>query len=214
MTLPRIEPLRPTLTKQVPAGREWVYEVKLDGFRGMLEIDDGKARFTSKTSKPMRRFDDLAASLARALDVRDAILDGEILVMGDSGPDFRALMFNRRKPSYCAFDLLWLNGRDLRALPLWRRKNALRKLVAKTPIGYVDCVDDPLLYARVALLDLEGIVAKRRSDPYRGDTEWRKVKVPGYSQMEGRWELFGYARGGRRTVMSKRSSMRTGWLSR
>lgn len=190
MTLPKIEPLRPTRSTTVPVGRDWVYELKLDGFRALLEIQNGVARFTSKNSNHMRRFDALAATLARSLGVRSAILDGELLVLGDSGPDFRALFFSRRRPSYAAFDLLWLNGRDLRSLPLWRRKNALRKLVAKTPIGYVDSVTDPALYAVVSQRDLEGIVAKRRTDPYRMDTQWVKVKCRGYSQMEGRWELF------------------------
>lgn len=174
----------------VPIGRQWVYELKLDGFRGVLSIHHGAAHFTSKTSKLMRRFDPLALSLARALSVRSAILDGEILVMGKEGPDFRALFFNRRPPAYAAFDLLWLNGRDLRPLPHWRRKNALRKLVSGTPVGYVDHVDDPSIFARVAQRDLEGIVAKRRGDPYRAGTQWLKVKCAGYSQMVGRWELF------------------------
>lgn len=190
MTLPSIAPLRPTRSNVVPLGREWIYELKLDGFRGVLEIDEGKGRFTSKTSKPMRRFDALADSLARALKVRSAILDGELLVMGDHGPDFYALFYNRRAPAYAAFDLLWLNGRDLRPLPLWRRKKALHQLIAQTPIGYVDSVADPNLYTIVTQRNLEGIVAKRRNDPYRLDTEWVKVKYTGYSMMAGRWELF------------------------
>jgi len=174
----------------VPVGRDWIYELKLDGFRGMLRICDGCAQFTSKNSKPLRRFDDLATSLARALRSRSAILDGEIIVMGDRGPDFKALFFGRRPPAFAAFDLLWLNGRDLRPLPLWRRKIALRKLVTNTPIGYVDHVADPMLFAAVSQHDLEGIVAKRRGDPYRIDIQWLKVKCAGYSQMAGRWELF------------------------
>ncbi|HKR64750.1 MAG TPA: ATP-dependent DNA ligase, partial [Thermoanaerobaculia bacterium] len=109
MTLPKIEPLRPTKSAHVPIGREWTYELKLDGFRGVLEIAEGDARFTSKNAKPMRRFQPLALSLAQSLDVRDAILDGEILVMGEDGPDFNALFFARRPPCYAAFDLLWLN---------------------------------------------------------------------------------------------------------
>jgi len=188
--LPTIAPLRPTRSMVVPVGREWIYELKLDGFRGMLEVHDGMARFTSKTSKPMARFQALATALAATLDVRSAIFDGEILVMGKHGPDFYALFFGRGTPCYAAFDLLWLDGRDLRSLPLWRRKQRLRRIVARTQIGYVDHVDDPALYGLVCQRDLEGIVAKRRSDAYRLDTEWLKIKVAGYSQMEGRWELF------------------------
>jgi len=146
MILPGIEPLRPVRAMAVPIGREWVCELKLDGFRGVISIQRGVAHFTSKTSKLMRRFDPLALRLSRALRVRSAILHGEIVVMGDTGPDFCALFFNRREPAYAAFDLLWLNGRDLRRLPHWRRKKALRKLVSGTPVGYVDHITDPRLY--------------------------------------------------------------------
>ena len=190
MTLPKIEPLRPIRSTRVPIGPEWIYELKLDGFRGMLEIQGSKGHFKSKSSKPMPRFEGLATALARALAVRSAILDGEIIVMGDAGPDFKALFFRRRDPAYAAFDLLWLNGRDLRLLPLWRRKKILLKIVSRTPIGFVDSVNDPALFKVVAQRDLEGIVAKRRSDPYDLQTRWVKVKTAGYSQMERRWELF------------------------
>lgn len=188
--LPKIEPVRPVRMKSVPVGREWIYELKLDGFRGVLAIENGKGRFTSKTGKPMPRFQALADGLARALRVRDAILDGEIIVMSRSRPDFYALFFRRGEPAYAAFDLLWLNGRDLRALPLWRRKKKLRTLVATSPIAYVDHLDDPALFTATANQDLEGIVAKKRGQPYGAETEWVKVKHAGYTQMDGRWELF------------------------
>ena len=174
----------------VPVGAGWVYELKLDGFRGVLTVEDGHGSFHSKTSKPMPRFRELAAALARALPAKNAILDGEIIVMTERGPDFNALFWKRGKPAYAAFDLLWLDGRDLRALPLWRRKRALKKLLANTPVAYVDAVADPGLFAAAAAHDLEGIVAKRRGDPYAPDTVWVKVKHRGYTQMEGRWELF------------------------
>lgn len=122
--------------------------------------------------------------------MRDAILDGDIVVMSEAGPKFNEMMMNREPASYVAFDLLWLSGRDLRELPLWRRKRALEKLVASSPVGYVEHTDDPRLIDAVARMDLEGIVAKRRSDPYSERTEWLKIKHPTYSQKEGRAELF------------------------
>lgn len=188
--LPKIDPLRPLKSKTVPLGKEWLYELKLDGFRGVFSLENGRGAFTSKTAKPMPRFRELAEMLARSLKVKNAILDGEIIVMSDEGPDFNALFFRRGQPAYAAFDLLWLDGRDLRPLPLWRRKKALRKLVAGTPIDMVDDVDDPALFHVTAQRDLEGIVAKRRTDPYAAETPWVKVKHPGYSQMKDRWELF------------------------
>lgn len=188
--LPKIEPIRPIKSKTVPTGKPWIYELKLDGFRGVLHIENGQGTFTSKTSKKMARFRDLANALARTLPVENAILDGEIIVMGKGGPDFYALFFRRGDEAYAAFDLLWLNGRDLRPLPLWRRKQALRKLVKDTPISYLDHVDDPSLFTATTEHDLEGIVAKRKSDPYASATEWVKIKHSGYSQMKDRWELF------------------------
>ena len=188
--LPLIEPIRPVKRTAVPVGKDWLYELKLDGFRGVLSIENGSGSFTSKTSKPMPRFRELAAALARVLPVKSAILDGEIVVMSGRGPDFNALFFRRGQPAYAAFDLLYLDGRDLRELPLWRRKRMLRKLVTKTAVAYVEDVEDPALYAAASARDLEGIVAKRRGDPYSSATEWVKVKHPGYTQMQGRWELF------------------------
>lgn len=174
----------------VPVGREWLYELKLDGFRGVLSIEGGRGSFTSKTSKPMKRFRELADGVAQALPVKSAILDGEIIVMRKGIPDFRALFFRRGTPAFAAFDLLWLDGRDLREQPLWRRKRALQKLLEGTPVAYVEHVDDPALFAVAAERDLEGVIAKRRSDPYATTTEWVKVKHAGYTQTEGRWELF------------------------
>ncbi|HYI12367.1 MAG TPA: hypothetical protein VEK57_25155 [Thermoanaerobaculia bacterium] len=188
--LPQIEPVLPKLVNDVPRGRPWVYEVKLDGFRGTLYVEARRGRFLSKTKKPLRRFDELAIAIAKELPARDAILDGEVVVLGEGGPQFNALMMNRAPASYVAFDLLWLDGRDVRALPLWRRKRALEKLVSGTRVGYVEHSDDPRLMDAVVQMDLEGIVAKRRADPYSPETEWLKIKHAEYSQKEGRAELF------------------------
>jgi bifunctional non-homologous end joining protein LigD len=144
----------------------------------------------SKNGNRMPRFRDLAAELARALRVTDAILDGEIVVAAETGPDFRALFYRRGTPQYAAFDLLWLNGTDLRPLPLSQRKTALRRITKKTPISYVEPTPDPALYEAAVCADLEGIIAKRRGDPYAIDTLWVKVKHRGYSQMAGRHEMF------------------------
>lgn len=188
--LPAVDPILPVLGKTVPIGRDWLYEPKLDGFRGVLSIENGRGSFMSKTKKAMPRFRDLADAVARATNVRDAIFDGEIVVMGENGPDFNALFGRRGTPSYVAFDLLWLNGKDLRALPLSRRKARLQQLVASSPVGYVEAVSDPALFAAVVQMDLEGIVAKKRGDPYTAETLWVKVKYAGYSQKEGRGEMF------------------------
>jgi len=188
--LPKIEPIRPVRRTTVPLGAAWLYELKLDGFRGVLSLQNGHGSFISKTGKPMPRFQDLANAIARVMPLESAIMDGEIIVMTEARPDFNALFFRRGAPAYAAFDLLWLDGRDLRAQPLWRRKRALKKLLEQTPVAYVEHMNDPALFAAAAELDLEGIVAKRRSDPYEVTTEWVKVKYAGYTRMRGRQELF------------------------
>ena len=95
---------------------------------------------------------------------------------------------------YAAFDVLWLNGKDLRGLPLTRRKRALERLIpaTSTVLSRVFAVEgrgrDP--FAAAERLDLEGIVAKRKADPYAPSTVWYKVKNRAYTQIEGRGELF------------------------
>jgi bifunctional non-homologous end joining protein LigD len=191
--------ISPSRSLTVPIGREWVYELKLDGFRGMLEIGNGAAHFTSKTSKLMRRFDPLAMRLARALNVHSAILERrprmtlqrlrELLDVAGQ----RALLRCRRRDgvhdgveALSVDELLPRDGitqDDAQLADVLR----VRDLFV---VHLLHAVDDPALYTVVAQHDLEGIVAKRRSDPYSADTEWVKVKVPGYTQMVGRWELF------------------------
>lgn len=203
--LPTIDPILPLLSKVVPIGRDWVYELKLDGFRGTLYVDDGRGFFLSKTKKPMPRFRHLAQQLATTLPVRNAIFDGELVVLRNGNVDFNALLFTRGEPTFAAFDLLWLDGTDLRPLPLHRRKARLAKLTRRTPIGCVESMREPELFEATVRLDMEGIVAKRRNDPYGSDTAWVKVKHAGYTQKEGRHELFGPRRWSGRSAYQRGS---------
>ncbi|HEV7919803.1 MAG TPA: hypothetical protein VGR02_03330 [Thermoanaerobaculia bacterium] len=186
-----IDPIRPALSRTLPMGREWRYELKLDGFRGMLYIDGGRGEFRSKTTRSMAGFARLADGIARALNVESAIFDGEIIVLRDRMPHFASLMYRHGRPEYAAFDLLELNGRDLRGLPYDRRKRRLRDAIGdSTAIGYVENHREPELLELVTRLDLEGIVAKRADDPYGPAARWIKVKNRDYSQAVGRWEMF------------------------
>jgi hypothetical protein len=203
MSLPVVDPILPLLSRELPRGAEWRYELKLDGFRGTLYVEKKRAWFRSKTGRVMRRFDELARRVADELDARSAILDGEIVVMGERGPDFYALMFHRGVPQFAAFDLLWLDGRDLRPRAYTQRKRALRTLIGRRArhVSYVDAHARAELFDAAQQLDLEGIVAKRRDEPYAPGAKWIKVKSRGYSQMIGRWELFQKKR---RTFMSRK----------
>jgi bifunctional non-homologous end joining protein LigD len=123
------------------------------------------------------------------------ILDGEIIALDKEGRiSFWELMRGIGVLAYAAFDLLWINGGDLRSLPLSRRKQRLGRLlpVAIGPLNRVPCfnTEGKELFEAACRLDIEGIVAKRKADPYGPDTAWYKLKNPTYTQAEGRRELF------------------------
>ena len=129
------------------------------------------------------------------LRVKEAILDGEVVALDSEGrQDFRGLLARRGNLHYAAFDVLWLNGKDLRGLPLARRKRALEGVIpaTSTVLSRVFAVErrGRDLFAAAERLDLEGIVAKRLRDPYTPDVEWRKIRNGAYTQMEGRGDLF------------------------
>src|SRR5436309_14175406 len=113
-------------------------------------------------------------------------------------PQFKNLMFHRgNPPCFFAFDLLTCNGKDLRTERLLDRKQELRRLLARAcaPLKYTEYIDGHgmALFQRVCELDLEGIVAKQKSAPYvteRDQSTWYKILNRGYSQKDGREELF------------------------
>jgi len=173
----------------------WLFEPKYDGFRGLLYVSPRNCWFRSKRGNTMSRFQGLAEQVRDELRVRLAILDGEIVSLDEEGRHiFRRMLAGRGHLHYAAFDLLWLNGKDLRALPLTRRKQQLGRLVpVATPVlsrifSVEECGCD--LLGAAERLDLEGIVAKRKADPYGAETTWFKIKNRAYTQATGRWELF------------------------
>lgn len=166
--------------------RAWLFEPKSDGFRGMLYLTRQSCSFYSKRGNRMTRFQGLAEQLRAELGRREVILDGEIVLLDDDGRiSFWGLMRGRGTLAYAAFDLLWLNGRDLR--------DRLERLIpASVGLNRVPCFEEEgrELFGAACRLDLEGIVAKRKSDLYDPETPWYKVKNPAYTQAEGRRELF------------------------
>jgi bifunctional non-homologous end joining protein LigD len=193
--LPTIEPIVPVTGTPVLHDPQWIYEPKFDGFRGVLYVSRRECYILSKRGKVLSRFADLALRVGAELHARDAILDGEVVALDDEGRmDFRALLGGHGQLHYAAFDLLWLNGRDLRAQPLIKRKQRLEQLIpANNPtLSRVLAVEEHgrELYEAAQRLDLEGIVAKRRADLYSAQTVWYKVKNPAYTHAEGRGDLF------------------------
>lgn len=172
--------------------------MKHDGFRALALIDKGQCWLVSRRKHKFHVFNDLAAALGREVKANMAILDGELAVPDETGRSVFAFVIKRRKDvRYYAFDLLWLNGKDLRGLPLLVRKQILKCLLPKRSghVLYVDHMREggTKLYRLACQLDLEGIVAKKAnssdednwSKPY-----WIKIKNPNCRQNEGRQDLF------------------------
>ena len=195
MTLPHIQQIIPVAVKQPFDDPEWVFEFKYDGFRALYYIDDGRSWFGSRNGNHLSRFDDLSGRLIRELDVSNAVLDGEVIAADETGrPQFYDLLRRTRKPSYVAFDLLWLDGSDLRSLPLDERRQRLLDILPQGSryISEALAVEGRgcELFELIQTHYLEGIVAKRVGDQYEPRTKWLKVRNPDYSQQEGREDLF------------------------
>jgi bifunctional non-homologous end joining protein LigD len=130
VSLPRVDPIAPTLRPQAFNDPTWLFEPKYDGFRGMLYLTRTSCTLYSKRGNRMSRFQGLAEEVRAELGRREVILDGEIVALDDDGRiDFWGLMRSRGTLAYAAFDLLWLNRKDLRGLPLTKRKKRLERLL-------------------------------------------------------------------------------------
>jgi ATP-dependent DNA ligase len=145
----------------------------------------------------------LSEALPFELRTQSAILDGEIVALDRHGKtQFKDLLFRRGEPRFCAFDLLWLDGEDVRCLPLIERRLRFRSVVPQRGerLLYRDHIerDGEGLFRLACQHDLEGIVAKHKGSLYLPDREttWFKIRNRSYSQWVGREELFERERGG------------------
>ncbi len=193
--LPRFSPM-PLLPVGEPFNhRDWIFEVKYDGFRALAYVEDGFASLVSRKRNEYKSFKDLCSRVAEEAHARRVVLDGEIVHLSDDGrPQFYDLMRRRSPQHFYAFDILYLDGKDLRALPLSERKRILRTVVPKNGsallyAAHIDTTGIDLF--RVACEeDLEGIVAKYKAAPYGLERSWLKIKNRNYSQAEGRHDFF------------------------
>ena len=117
--LPRVQPIAPILGPEPFDDPEWVFDFKYDGFRGICYLEQGRCRMISRNGNLMSRFAGLGDQIAASLTVSDAILDGEVIATDETGrPQFYDLLRHTQAPTYVAFDVIWLNGIDLRQRPL------------------------------------------------------------------------------------------------
>ena len=122
-----IRPIRLSRRPEPFDSDEFIYELKVDGFRALLHLEDGQGELVSRNGNTFYGFAELAQWLAEHLKVESAVLDGEIACIdGEGRPVFRDLLFRKSTCIFVAFDLLYLNGEDLRTLPLIERERQLR----------------------------------------------------------------------------------------
>jgi ATP-dependent DNA ligase len=192
--------MAPTLAKTPPTGPEWLHEVKFDGWRAQLHVENGAYTLYSKNGTDYtKRFNGLRDVVSN-IRVKSAIIDCELVACDDNGmPCFRTLMQLGNRATLClvGFDLLHLDGVRLMPIAIEQRKDMLRTLVdlvASRQFQFSDTFNDPIkLLDACSKHGLEGIVSKRKGSAYRsGPTkEWLKVKTAAWRlENRNRWEMF------------------------
>jgi bifunctional non-homologous end joining protein LigD len=193
--LPHVQPINPKRIQDPFDNDNFVFELKHDGFRAVAYIENGKCQLVSRKNIVYKSFTGLASIIAK-LPVKNAILDGELVCLDKDGRSVFLDLMRRKRRDACfyAFDVLWLDGKDLRGLAFLERKKQLRQLVrGRTGFLYAEHVPSSGkdLYQAICLEDLEGIVAKHKLAPYvTSPATWFKILNPRYSQKRGRREMF------------------------
>jgi bifunctional non-homologous end joining protein LigD len=182
------EPCQPSSIPRPPEGLDWLHEIKHDGYRLIACREAVGIRLITRNGLNWSDRYPAVVEALRELSATSCILDGEVAVPGPNGVTSFDLL--RRGPwvkpdaVLCAFDLIELNGEDLRRQPIERRKERLQQLVqgCDPDINYVDhvCGDGAAVFERACSLGLEGIVSKRLGSTYRSgrSLDWRKSENP------------------------------------
>lgn len=189
--------------------KDWIFEIKLDGFRALSYISKGTIQLKSRSNHLLNhQFPGIVKELEKIKD--QVILDGEIVVLDKNGRSQFQLIQNykeRKNPLYYfVFDLLYMNGKDLRKWPLIDRKKALQKLlkpITFSSIRYCEHIDEKgvAFFKAAQKLQLEGIIGKRKDGPYlsKRSSDWVKIKtemrqefvIGGFTKPKGGREHFG-----------------------
>ncbi len=185
--LKRLEPCLPRPAKQPPTGPGWIHEIKHDGFRILAERDATGVTLHSRKGYDFADRFPLSAAAVTKLPVRSCLIDGEAIVCDANGLAVFELLrrlWHSHDVILCAFDLLELNGRDMRREPIEQRKAALAKLPRRAGDGIAFnehyTGDGAIIYKHACALGSEGIVSKRLGSPYRAGRAncWIEVKNP------------------------------------
>ncbi|MFD1981955.1 DNA ligase D [Mesorhizobium newzealandense] len=186
-----VEPQLATLEREAPPGKDWLHEVKFDGYRMQAQNAGTEVRLLTRTGLDWtQKFGGAIAAELAGLKCRDAIIDGEIVVLADSGVSSFALLqadLSAKRTDrfvYYVFDLMRLDGKDLRREPLVERKQALQDLLGQQPdnaaVRFSDHFAEPgkIMLEHACRMGLEGVVSKRADAPYRSGRgpSWVKSK--------------------------------------
>jgi bifunctional non-homologous end joining protein LigD len=188
-----IAPCLPTSASQPPSGEPWLHEIKHDGFRVIARKDGNRVRLYSRPGNDLTKRFPLIVDALAGLRSRSCIIDGEAVVCGADG--IACFEMIRRWDAddnvfMWGFDLIELNGDDLRRDPLVVRKATLASVLARAAPGlrfneHIE-EDGPTVFAHACKLGLEGIVSKRRDSSYRSgrSPHWIKSKNPNAPAMK------------------------------
>jgi bifunctional non-homologous end joining protein LigD len=200
-----IEPALASSIDRVPSGDRWIHEIKFDGYRVQVHlVNEAVKVFTRRGHDWTNRFRKVAND-AWHVKASAAIIDGEIVVpAADGTTDFSVLQNELKGAStkivLVAFDLLYLNGRDFRKVPLIQRKVELKKILAGTDVQFSESfeIDGPELFAHACKVGLEGVVSKVQNSVYpigRGNNWVKKtcaqretLMIAGFALDEGNWD--------------------------
>ncbi|WP_376702565.1 DNA ligase D [Mesorhizobium sp. ISC25] len=186
-----IEPALATLEREAPPGKDWLHEVKFDGYRMQAQLAGTEVRLLTRTGLDWTdKFGGAIVAALGGLKCTDAIIDGEIVVLADNGVSSFSLLQQDLSAGrtdrfiYYVFDLLRLNGEDIRSEPLVERKERLRTLLAgqaeDQAVRFSDHFAEPgkIMLEHACRLGLEGVVSKRADAPYRSGRvpSWVKSK--------------------------------------
>jgi bifunctional non-homologous end joining protein LigD len=211
-----VSPMKATLIQGLPTGAEWLYEVKWDGYRALAVKHGDSVRLLSLKNKNLTTDFPAVVKAIRGLAADTVLIDGEIVAIDKRGcPSFQMLQHRASlgrdwQIVYYAFDLLELEGEDLKSRPLSQRKKRLQQVISGSEIRYnaelPGSADAVVRIVKEA--GLEGVIAKRRDSIYRGSTrstDWLKLKleqsqefvIGGYNPNAGSFQsiLAGYYEG-------------------
>jgi len=198
-----IDPMLPTLVMQPFSNPEYLFEPKLDGYRAICFLQDGRVRFLSRKGHSLTERFPALRRICTSVKASSAIIDGEVVALDEQGrPCFEGLHGRSRNAAcvtvFFAFDLLYLDGYNLTQCPLIARKAALKRILPKRDtdrIRYTAHVvgSGEQLFKEIEKLQLEGMVAKRKDSVYSCGRSrlWQKVKTTaGRIEMQKRSEAW------------------------